>query len=97
MENLFDTISQTEFEQYDAEHPEIWELFKKFTFELIQRGRRHGGAKAVWERLRWDAPVDRNGDEYKCNNNFTAAYARKFMRTFPGRRGFFKLRKAKGE
>ena len=36
--------------QVDAENPRVWELFVKFTFELIQRGFTHHSAYAVMHR-----------------------------------------------
>jgi len=93
---LFDKPSTlSDFERYDKEHPEIWKLFMDITFRLIRRGKRHYGAKAVFEIIRYHRIVQHNDSEFKVNNNYTAYYARKFMQTFPEWDGFFETRKAK--
>jgi len=93
---LFDqprTLS--DFERYDKEHPEIWNLFVKITFKLIRRGKKHYGAKAVFEIIRYHRVIQYNDSEFKANNSYTAYYARKFMKMYPQYDGFFETRKAK--
>lgn len=89
----FDT---SEFRKHHADNPEIYEYFKRFAFEKINAGARKLGAKSVWERIRWETAnaIDKKGREYRLNNNFTAAYARKFMRDFPQHEGIFETRTA---
>ena len=74
-----------EVEAFHVEHPRVWELFKQFTFDRIERGFEHYGAKSIWERIRWEtdqAQVDQ-AVSFKLNNNYPAFYARRFMVAFP--------------
>lgn len=80
---------------HDA-HPEVWDLFVRFTFEIINRGYEHYSVNAVFERIRWE--IDAGGDgthAFKLNNNYRAFYARRFMNMFPEHRGFFRTRTLK--
>ena len=78
---------------FHRQHPEIWDLFVRFTFEMINRGYSHYSVKAVFERIRWE--IDAGGDgthAFKLNNNYTAFYGRRFMRMYPQHDGFFRTR-----
>ncbi len=79
-----------------TEHPDVWREFVRFTFDLINAGRRYGGAKSVWERIRWDvatsAHVIRN-EAWAMNNTHVSSIARIFAATFPAHTQFFVTRK----
>lgn len=79
------------FEKYDAEHPQVWGFFRYFTMQLISAGHKHGSAKMVFERIRWETAVT-TGQKVKCNNNYTAMYARKFAEKVPEHSDFFRYR-----
>src|SRR5687767_6462041 len=75
-------------------HPEVGPRFDRYTLELIGRGYRHGGAKAIWERLRWDSPVGADGRAvWKLPNSYCTWFARKFARLHPEHAGFFRFRR----
>ena len=78
---------------YHHYHPEVWELFKSFTLKLIDSGRKHYSANAIFERIRWEKDLG-NGSEaaFKLNNNYRAFYARRFMSSYPQHEGFFRTR-----
>ena len=78
---------------YHRDNPEVWGLFKSFTLKLIQSGRKHYSANAIFERIRWEKDLG-NGSEaaFKLNNNYRAFYARRFMASFPQHEGFFRTR-----
>jgi len=82
------------FEQFDRENPHIYEAFARFTREAVRAGCRKIGAKLIWERIRWHTAVEtrRARGEYRLNNNWTAYYARKFMRDHPEHQGLFDTR-----
>ena len=99
MDDLFgNTTRQDEMreqvKEFHKAHPEVWELFKKFTFEMIGKGFKHYGAQhGIFSRIRWE--IDAGGDgsgEFKINNNYSAFYARRFMKTYPEHDGFFRTR-----
>jgi len=41
-----------DFEQFDMHNQEVWSLFKKYVFMIIQKDFRHYGAAAIFERIR---------------------------------------------
>lgn len=70
----------------------VWEQFEKFALEA-NRAKKKIGAKAVMERCRWECEIE-SGEEYKCNNNYTAYLARLFNLKWDVE--FFDLRQTKG-
>lgn len=81
------------FEQYDAQNPAVWEMFQRFTFAVIRSGHRRFSADSILHRIRWETTVAAKNSRFKVNNNFSADYARKFMRQFPEHNHFFEIRK----
>jgi hypothetical protein len=84
------------FAQYHNKNPQIYEEFKRFTFELISAGHRRLGSKQIIERIRWETMITTDGI-YKVNNNYTVDYAYLFEHDYPGYAGIFahRLRKSK--
>jgi len=80
---------------FHASHPEVWGLFVRFTNELIDRGFNNYSVNAIFERIRWECDsVGGDGKStFKLNNNYRAFYARRFMRMYPQREGFFRTRR----
>ena len=79
--------------EFHRQHPEVWRLFVRFTFQMIERGYRNYSAKAIFERIRWEK--DAGGDGVTCfklNNNYTAFYARRFAKVYPEHAEFFRTR-----
>ena len=85
---------QTDFETFDAAHPEVYRHFCQFALDMISRGYAHGSAGLIFERMRWELmlrSLDRN--PVKLNNNYRSRYARKFEEDHPEHAGFFRTRK----
>ena len=80
------------FEQYDAKNPQVWDLFVRFTLDAARAGHTRFSADSILHRIRWETTVITTG-HYKINNDFSADYARKFIREFPHYGGFFEMRK----
>lgn len=83
-----------EFIQHYAANPMIWRFFERFTLEAIIKGKTLG-AKAIMERVRWEAEVEK-GESWKCNNNFTAYFSRVFAMKYPEHAGYFEFREVNG-
>jgi hypothetical protein len=77
-------------------NPHVYDLFKRFTFEAIDRGHRKLSAWLIVNRIRWETTVETNGGDFKISNNFIAYYARLFMDEHPEYRGFFRTKPLKG-
>ena len=85
------------FDKFDRENPHVYELFKRFAFELIGAGYKVVGAELIIQRIRWETAIKTQGDRFKINNNHRSRYARKFMRDFPQYEGLFRTRRIAGE
>lgn len=79
-------------QKYDAENPRVYVLFKQYAKQMKATGREHFGAKAIFERIRWEMALSTFSDEWKLNNNYTAYYSRKLMAELPEFNGFFRTR-----
>ena len=74
--DLFDANAETnynKFLEFHREYPKVYELFEKFTLQLIYKGHTSLGAKMVIERIRWEMATDGSKDAsgFKINNNFS--------------------------
>jgi hypothetical protein len=82
------------FKVFHEENPHVYDLFRKYTFILFERGHPHAGAKAIFERMRWDLMLKTSpGKPVTLNNNYTSRYARLLEENEPELRGFFRKRK----
>jgi hypothetical protein len=83
----------TKFERYDAMNPHVWDLFVRFTFDVIRAGHTRFSADSILHRIRWETSVVTISSHYKINNDFSADYARKFIHAFPHHNKFFEIRR----
>jgi len=96
---LIEIISPTRqrWLEWHQANPHVYELFKAFTFQAIDRGHKRLSAWLVVNRIRWETTVETNGEDFKISNNFIAYYARLFMEGYPEYRGFFRTKPLKDE
>lgn len=87
--------TQEKFLTYHKCNLQVWEWFEKFALEAALSGKRLG-AKAVAERVRWEAAIERKDHEFKLNNNFVAYYARIFCAKYAAYKGYFEFRETSG-
>lgn len=80
------------FWEFHKSNPNVYELFKRFTFELIQRGHKHYSSDAVIHRIRWHTSLETTGDGFKVNDHYPAFYSRLFHRDYPEHDAFFRKR-----
>lgn len=71
------------------EHPSVWHAFVQYADQARTAGKKIG-AKAVWERIRWETHVVGSA-KWDLNNNFTSFYAVKYNREVSA--DFFDMRK----
>ena len=86
------SYNQKDFNYYDAENPEVWELFERFALEAAQY-RGNYSANAIFQRIRWETMIQKKGS-FKVNNNWSKHYAHKFMVKYPQYVGFFRTRQS---
>lgn len=80
------------FEEFHRENPHVYEYFRQYSLQALDRGYDRFSAKAVFERLRWHFQMETKGEEFKLNNNYTAYYARLLMKQDERFKNFFELR-----
>ena len=84
------------FDEWNKENPEVYALFKRFSFEAISKGHKRLSAWMIANRIRWETSIETfSVDEYKISNDYIALYARMFMRDHPEYDGFFKTKEMK--
>ena len=92
--DLLPTTIQDRFQEFDAKHPEVFDLFVAFSRELLTAGHESYSADAILHRIRWHFDVNEKRDSgFKINNNFSSRYARKLAAINPIEFGsFFRFR-----
>lgn len=101
-QNQMGKTIQHAFEIYDVQNPKIWELFKKFALQILEK-RKHKAknktsAKLIIERIRWEIYVETISDDgYKINDAWSSRYARKFADEFPEHATLFNYRSLRSE
>lgn len=70
----------------------ICDLFERLSLEVARRGFKRYSARAVLHRLRWHFNIEKGERDFKCNNNWTAALSRWFLKRHPELPDFFELR-----
>lgn len=83
-----------DFLNYHESNPEIWKHFNRFALLAAVSGKKIG-AKAIFERVRWEVEIE-NSQDFKVNNNYAAYYARAFELKHPQYKGFFEFRTITG-
>lgn len=79
--------------EYHKNHPEVWEMFVRFSFEMINRGFTRYSVNGIFERIRWEMDVGGDGvTMFKIGNNYKPFYARRFLKMYPEHGDFFALR-----
>lgn len=91
-----------QFLAFEAAHPEVYDDFDRFTRQLLRATDRRLGARAVWERIRWETYVMRwkptAGKTRRprpfLNDHFLPYYIRKWRRANPDLAHIFEVRKS---
>lgn len=88
---------EIEWEVFHKNNPQIYELIKKFTYEVIKVGRKSYSINAIFERVRWHTTIETSGGDFKISNNHRAYYARFFLKEHPEYPNFFKTKELRSE
>jgi len=80
------------FKDIHKEKPEIYEVFKEKTNELIGRGVKRYSAYGIMHVVRFLSSVSMKPQtSFKISNNVIPFYARLYIRDYPQNKDFFKL------
>ena len=94
---------QAKFAAFHAANPEVYNLYKRFAYELIQRGCARLSSKLIIERIRWETAVQTTGagwnaagkTKFLLDNRYTCWYSRQFIADFPNLADRFEIREIK--
>ena len=89
--------NKQKFLDWHRDNPHVYDLFKRFSFEAIERGHKNLSAWLIVNRIRWETSVVTQGSDFKISNNNIAYYSRKFMQDHPEYDGFFRTKPLKEE
>ena len=73
-------------------NPQIYQHFKKLTFEMAATGRKRYSARTIVEVMRWHYDLNTRGDVFEINGDFVPMYARLLIYEHPEYSDFFELR-----
>lgn len=75
----------TKAEAFIQDNPDIWQLFCELTIYAAKRSHNGKvGAKAVFERMRWEYDIERGqAEKFKLNNNYTRHFSLRFQQQHP--------------
>lgn len=82
------------FKQYHTDNPKVWDLFKRFAYDMRNTGRETYSAEIIINQIRWHHDIESKGGEaFKINNDYKPMYARMLVYKYPEFKDFFKFRK----
>jgi len=85
---------QAKFERFTAANPSFYQMFTRYTLQLIAAGHTRLSSKMIVERIRFELMTSNTA--IAINNSFTPYLARKFMADFPNHDGVFETRPVAG-
>lgn len=93
MDNVAKKTIDERFKEQLIQHPEIYREFRRLATQLLYVGKRHWGAQAILEVLRYQRAMSgKPEDIWKINNDFASRMARKLMTEDKRFADFFEIR-----
>jgi hypothetical protein len=83
------------FLQYNEKNPHVYELFKKYSLEAKNAGRKRFSVWLIANRIRWYTNIETTGKDFKINNDYLAFYSRLLIAENPDLDGLFLMKKMK--
>lgn len=85
---------QQSFKEFNDDNPKVYELFKGYAFEAINKEKKKISSKMIINRIRWEVYMDTTEDTgYRINDAYTAHYARLFIKDYPQYEEMFEFRR----
>ena len=86
------------FREFHRENPHVYELFKRFAFEVIRAGRPRYSARTIFHRIRWHTDIETKSDDgFKICDHHSPYYARLFAEDYPKYKHIFSYKHVEGE
>jgi len=83
--------------EWHLKNPHVWKLFEKFSLQALDKGHKKLSHWLIINRIRWECAIETTGNDFKISNDFIAFYARYFNYKYPEHKGFFTIKKMKGQ
>lgn len=90
-QSMFGTALDDQFDSFHRDHPQVYETMVRLARQAKDRGVTRIGAKALWERMRWDMWLV-TGTKPKLNNSLVSRYARLIADQEPDLADLFEFR-----
>jgi len=95
---LYGKSIRESFNNFNTRNPKVYRLFEKLALNLINdRGLEKISAKMICEQIRWLYVIEDKDEDFKINNNYTAFFARLFIKKHPEFEDYFDTRKLRSE
>lgn len=78
------------FLRFQHENPRVYELFSKFTRQVIERGHQHYSADAIFHRIRWHTSIETTDPDFKIGDHNRVFYARLWTQKNPSHADLFR-------
>jgi len=88
---LPDITNMEKFNNFHRDNPSIYRYFKQYALGLIGKVHSRISSKLIIERIRYEVMIETT-EAFKINNNYTALYARLFIRDYPQYYNWFEFR-----
>ena len=83
--------------RWHTDNPEVWQLFERFAFEAVSKGRTRISHWLIINRIRWEVSIVTNGVDFKISNDYIAFYARLWRAKHPAHKDLFNIKRMIGE
>ena len=88
---MFGTALDDQFDAFVRDNPQVYEAMVRLARQAKDAGRTRIGAKALWERMRWDMWIA-TGQTPRLNNNMVSRMARLIAEREPDLADLFEFR-----
>ena len=89
-------LFRADFKGWLADNWHVYVEFEKRSVRLWRAGRRHYGARSIWETMRYDTMIGELSGDYKLNDHYPPDCARLLMLIHADMDGFFEIRSGVG-
>lgn len=89
----YDRDIQTAFNEFHANNPRIYELYKEQVYRAVRMKREKVSSKTILGWIRWEVGINvKTDDVFKINDAYTSRYARLFIKEHPQYEYMFNFR-----
>jgi hypothetical protein len=78
-------------------NPHVWQLFERFAYEAVNKGRTRISHWLIINRIRWETNIVTTGEDFKISNDYIAFYARLWKAKHPQHKDLFTTKRMIGE